>query len=309
MTTIPDAARVLVGARVSLHSRAVLAWFLALALARLAGADEIVIPEVHIPAQTIPGYTIPGYTIPAQRTPYGVIPEIVVPTIVVPDIHVPEVRTSRTVIELPDYHLISREDLVNYSRRTPQPVPRPAPLRITHESMSRSDRIQAFSAYDRRASSSLLELFADADTDRSGTLSWPELAAFQRRLMSSHRYRSNGYALHPVDFMKAGGGDCEDFSLVTVLLARFWGWDAYVACFFDRRSGHAIAMVRSPGPVPRNYQSFSLTGVRTLHGDSVPAGRYVPVDYEHVGSYSTALRAGMVMEYIMSPEQMYGEVM
>ena len=285
--------------------------FLTAALAPAAGADEIVIPAIHIPARVIPGRTIPGRSIPARQTPYGLIPEIVIPDIVVPEIYIPEVNTTRTVIDLEEYHLIAREDLVNYARSTPapQPVPRPEVLQLTHRPMSRTDRINAFASWDRRANASMLELFANADTDRSGTLGWPELAAFQQRLMRSHRYRTNRYALHPVDFMNAGGGDCEDFSLMTVLLARFWGWDAYVACFFDRRSGHAIAMVRSPGGVPRHYQSFTLQGIETLHGDHVASGRYVPVDYEHVGSYSTALRAGMVMQYIMSPERMYGEVM
>ncbi len=88
--------------------------------------------------------------------------------------------------------------------------------------------------------------YAAADTDRDGYLSWAELEAFQRALHREFRYLSNATALRPDEFQAQGGGDCEDWALMSCGLLRYWGWTAYVGSFVAPSGGeaHAVCLVR-----------------------------------------------------------------
>lgn len=267
-------------------------------------SQTITIPAIVIPARVIPGLHIPERRIPARRTPNGVIPEIVIPAIDIPAIRIPAINTAAVDVEIPDHAVLRQSEVRNYERSSTADQTRGT--RPTYLTMAREDRDRAFAEYFPHSNVPLLSLLASADLDRSGTLSWHELHVFQRRLVEDYQYLRNSMALSPDLFLYEGGGDCEDWALMTVALARYWGWDAYVAGFFDSRSGHALALVRSPDPVPDYYFSWDIRGARTLKGDRVPDGRYVPVDYDFVGGFSSALRAGMELRHYMNPDRMYG---
>lgn len=265
---------------------------------------EIVIPAINIPARTIPGYTIPERRIPERTTVYGVIPEIVIPSIEIPTIHVPAINTTEQAISIVGYEPIYRSNTERfYQQERPEQVSPHFPARTT---LTREERDAAFSTGFPYANRQLLNLFAAADVDRSGTLSWREFIIFQDRLYRSFSYIPINTALPPDEFLSRGGGNCVDWSLMTVAFARYWGWEAFVGAFFDAQSGHAVAFVRSPLAVPNDLMRINLRDARTQHGDLISDGTYVPVDYNQVGAYSSATRAGMRLEYFMNPDRMYG---
>ena len=156
----------------------------------------------------------------------------------------------------------------------------------------------------------LIALYLRADEDRNGYMSWPELASFQRRLDSSYRYSANGTAIRPDEFLAQGGGDCEDWSLVTAGLCRFWGWETYVGSIGpESGTGHAVALIRmNQKPNPR-YAYYHFNGNEVIGGRSVLEGYYVPVDYGYVGKLSSAVNRGWRLRGIYSPESIYGKIM
>lgn len=114
----------------------------------------------------------------------------------------------------------------------------------------RSLHLEINSVLFRRAtgiqSENLEALYAGADTDRDGYLTWREIQGFQRLLLRRYNYRNNATALRPDDFIALGGGDCEDWALVTCGLLRYWGWTGYVGAFYPPMggNGHAVCLVR-----------------------------------------------------------------
>ena len=172
-------------------------------------------------------------------------------------------------------------------------------------------RVQANARLFRRATGiydfPLEERYAAADTDRDGALSWSEVRSFQRALTRAFRYIANGTALRPDRFLRQGGGDCEDWALVTCGLLRFWGYEAYVGSIGDPSgmSGHAVCLVpQQERPVGMTY--FELRGFYTSSGAALPDGYYIPIDYEHVGRLSSAVESGWVLKRVYEPESLYG---
>ena len=154
----------------------------------------------------------------------------------------------------------------------------------------------------------LERLYADADRDRDGYLCWEEIRGFQRSLTRRYRYLRNTTALRPDQFLSQGGGDCEDWALVTCGLLRYWGWESYVGAFFppDGGDGHALCLVRWAEP-PRGFDCLRVAGgVSTWDGKAVRPGYYVPVDYELVGGTSNAVRPGWRLKCFYTPEAIYG---
>lgn len=155
----------------------------------------------------------------------------------------------------------------------------------------------------------VIERFAAADANGDEQLSWHEVEQFQSRLYQSMRYRHNPTALRPDFFYAAGGGDCEDFALVTAALFRYWGRDAYIASI-ENADGtfHAVAFVPADGPgvppKPAHYRTVLYSGSR-----SVPPGDYIPIDYQHVGAFSTAVVAPATLYAVDVPETLYGRPM
>lgn len=132
-------------------------------------------------------------------------------------------------------------------------------------------------------------LYAAADFNGNGRLSWEELAAFQITADSPFRYASNETVLRPDEFMAQGGGDCDDWAELTCGLLRYWGWDPYVGCFKSPSGdeAHAVCLVRVTD-VPAGFVFYTVTGGNE-RGASIPGGRYVPVDYAVVGGISNAM--------------------
>lgn len=156
----------------------------------------------------------------------------------------------------------------------------------------------------------LLRLYANADSDRDGALSWAELRSFQRALRAAYAYRSNLPALRPDEFLAEGGGDCEDWALVTCGLLRFWGRRAWVGSIGPAhpQAGHAVCLV-PVAALPPGMSGFEVAGLRTAEGEPVPDGLYVPVDYDVVGGLTNAVEEGWELREMYVPESIYGRTM
>ena len=156
----------------------------------------------------------------------------------------------------------------------------------------------------------LLARYADADKNCDAALSWSEIASFQRSLKQDFAYISNDVALRPDNFLVSGGGDCEDWSLVTAGLLRFWGYQTYIGSMrsSDNINRHAVCLVRlAEKPSGYFYYHFEESG--TFGGSYISSGYYVPIDYENVGSLTSAVGPGWELRHIYTPEKIYGMAM
>lgn len=156
----------------------------------------------------------------------------------------------------------------------------------------------------------VVDSFVAADADKSSSLSWAEIGAFQRRLRRDYTYMENETALRPDQFIAAGGGDCEDWSLVTAELLRFWRHEAYIGSIRspDDRRGHAVCLVRVSQKPPR-YMYYRFTESGSFGGSHIKAGYYIPIDYEQVGALTNAVEPGWELRHIYMPESIYGLAM
>ena len=265
-------------------------------------AETIVIPELHVPARHIPAVRIPGMHIPGQTTAFGDIPAIDVPEVYIPAIDIPAIDTTSYSIVYQDF---TPDRVETYKKSTPKAV-LPPPKYGKDETASRAEKYLAATPW---ATTALVRLFTLFDGDGSGSLTWSEVERFQQYVYSHFQYQANNTALRPDAFLAQGGGDCEDFSLLSCEFFRFWGWQAFVAGFFNSKEGHAVCFVKAERPVPFGYLSYQLIGTKTLEGDSIPDGTYVPVDYFAVGSYSSAVKAGMKLTEYFTPGRIYGVAM
>jgi len=189
------------------------------------------------------------------------------------------------------------------SYHTPAPTPKELPRNPS------AGRVASYLANTKGATRQLADLFTRFDLDSSGTLSWDEVEQFQKYVFRNYTYFRSQTALSPQDFQARGGGDCKAFSLISAEFFRFWGWTAWVATFFNSTAGHAICVVRADSTAPARYYRFHFTGRKTVEGDQVPDGDYVPIDYDIVGGFSTALEAGMKMRDLFTPRKIYGVVL
>jgi hypothetical protein len=196
---------------------------------------------------------------------------------------------------------------------SPRPAPKPAPGLVPEPPAAdilTDDRASDFRAATGIASPQLEAIYRGADRDGDDALDWDELSAFQSRLDRTYAYRSNALALRPDQFLAQGGGNCEDWALFSCGLLRFWGWDPYVGSFApsEHAVGHAVCLARVTG-YPSRFSAWTMDGDGTLGGYSVKAGKYVPVDYDHVGELSNAVGDGWRLRAIWRPEAIYGEAM
>ncbi len=261
---------------------------------------EIEIPEIYLPAIYVPARVIPGFV-----TKNGiVIDEIYIPEINLPAVLIPKASTKARTIIIPDYSVITREQVEKYLRLYDKNVQRLKPL--SYQYMSAQERNEAFQIVSPYADSFILKIFSSADIDNSGTLSLNELIYFQNLISKNYSYQNNNIALRPDAFLKNGGGDCEDWALLTAAFCLYWGWDAYIGCFYgDSNIGHALCLVKYPFNVPKDFISWKIDKSETAEGDIIQNGNYIPVDYNYVGSFSNAIQAGMKLKYVCTPEKMY----
>jgi hypothetical protein len=154
----------------------------------------------------------------------------------------------------------------------------------------------------------LASRYLDADLNGSSRLSFDELDTFQDRTFREFRYEANERALRPDEFLAAGGGDCEDFALYTAGLLRFWGWEPYIASFAgsNEGTGHAVCLSYEEGAFPSDYTYFRIDEWTTEDGSTLKPGSYVPIDYDHVGSLSSAVHPGWKLRSVYTPEKAWG---
>ncbi len=146
----------------------------------------------------------------------------------------------------------------------------------------------------------VIDLFAWADGNQDGEVSWEEMQRFQSALDLNYRYELNPTALRPDEFMAAGGGDCEDWALMTAGMLQFWGIPVFIGSLSSSTGHHAIALVPTTR-VPPGAMTIDIPA-----GGSLRAGSYVPIDYEHVGCLSNAVAREFTVERIWVPEEIYG---
>ena len=82
--------------------------------------------------------------------------------------------------------------------------------------------------YNKRAienighhSQKVLDIFKEADSNNDHKISFNELQRFQNWLVRNFKYKQNEIALHPDDFIAQGGGDCEDFAIMTCSMLNY----------------------------------------------------------------------------------------
>jgi len=144
------------------------------------------------------------------------------------------------------------------------------------------------------------DLFAGADGNRDGEVSWEEIQRFQTALDRNYRYELNPTALRPDEFLAAGGGDCEDWALMTAGLLRFWGIPVFIGSLSSSTGNHAVALVPATS-IPPGAMTIEVPA-----GGGLRSGSYVPIDYAHVGRLSNAVARRFTVERVWVPEEIYG---
>jgi len=157
--------------------------------------------------------------------------------------------------------------------------------------------------YGNSISPKTIKIFRDADTNGDGNISVSELKAFQIWLKRSFKYKENATALHPDDFIAQGGGDCEDFAIMTTCMLNYHGVVAYVAMFGRVTvNKHAVCIAQVTADKTPGYLYY------TLSGWGIPSGLYIPIDYEKVGGLSAIDRRWKIARVYM-PVRIYGVYM
>ncbi len=161
----------------------------------------------------------------------------------------------------------------------------------------------------------LNKMYANADLNGDWKLSWYEIKKFQKRLYTHYKYIPNKIALKPDQFIQQGGGDCEDWALMTAGLLTYWGYKAYVGTLSNKNypEGHAICLAYSPTKPPKGIGYIKVhkgSPLLLYNLDNPPSGYYIPIDYTTVGGYSTAItsrkRGKWYYSAIYLPERIYG---
>ncbi len=189
----------------------------------------------------------------------------------------------------------------------PEPQPKPAPVEEAY-AMKIQQRIKRFKEITGIEHQGLIDWYVAADSNRNLELSWDEIQNFQNELVKCYTYKPNLTALNPVVFVAEGGGDCEDFALVTAGLIRFWDGLPYIAGFAPgpHAEGHAVCLVYSEvEPDSGTYYVIDEPAF-VWSGENAPAGYYIPIDYEYVRSTSNAMGSGWYLQTLYGPEKMYG---
>lgn len=165
---------------------------------------------------------------------------------------------------------------------------------------------QKLAASARLHDEALLSRFEAADMNGNARLEWEEIERFQSQLFSEFAYRENDTALAPHRFLSEGGGDCEDWALVTAALLRFWGIECLVGIVVDGKSSgsHAVALMRSYSP-PAGAETLHVHEWMIRHVPNGQRGLYVPVDYDSVGAMSSPVGPDYWYIWVDRPEFLY----
>ena len=144
-------------------------------------------------------------------------------------------------------------------------------------------------------------LFQQADRNNDKKISLDELQIFQNWLVNSYKYKNNETALTPDDFITQGGGDCEDFAIMTCCMLNYHGVVAYVAGFGKVTvNKHAVCLLKIKEPIPPGFLYY------TINYWNVPDGYYTPIDYEKIGGLKAIDRRWKIAR-INKPVDMFGK--
>lgn len=149
----------------------------------------------------------------------------------------------------------------------------------------------------------LTRMFGNADANRDGWLSWGEITHFQSRLFRSYRYLTNATALRPEQFLAAGGGDCEDWAIMTAVFLRFWGMNPAIGSISSSTGQHAVTFVPASN-VPEHH--LLITAWDPTNMDFYHEVVYTPVDYYVVGGLSGAVGTDYQLTTVYHPPDMFG---
>lgn len=151
-------------------------------------------------------------------------------------------------------------------------------------------------------SANVKQLFKSADNNKDKKILVGELQMFQYRLLREFKYKHNKTALHPNDFVAQGGGDCEDFAIMTTCMLNHYGIVAYVASFGRVTTNkHSLCMVKITRPMPPGYLYY------TLNGWGVPSGAYMPIDYDKIGGLKVIDRRWKIARMV-KPIDIFGAI-
>lgn len=146
----------------------------------------------------------------------------------------------------------------------------------------------------------VLNIFKSADKNRNGYISQSELQSFQNWLVGTYKYKANETALRPDDFLSQGGGDCEDFAIMTCCMLNYHGIVAYIANYGRVTiNKHALCLVQIKKPVPAGFIYYEMQYY-------VPEGIYIPIDYDTIGGLEAIDRRWKIAS-ISIPKEMYGK--
>jgi hypothetical protein len=154
------------------------------------------------------------------------------------------------------------------SRHTPWPEPAPDRSR---RSWRRNPTVRRY--------------FEGFDGNGDGVIDWGEIETFQQTVFETFHYRSNGRVLDPAEFMRYGGGDCDDFATFSAAFLEYHGYDAYVMVVErtgDPSSAHAVAALYL-GEHTYEAGYHSIDAGPLYSGGSHGGGNYVLLDYWKVG--------------------------
>lgn len=152
----------------------------------------------------------------------------------------------------------------------------------------------------------VLHEYRTKDADGDGTISWVELMAFLNKWWYIFDYRDNAYAMHPNEFFFSATGDCEDFAIFVADFLRYWGFPAYVGVVESDAGRHAVALVQVPS-TPEPYDVIYLDVAEPVHGEVVPEGHYLIIDYTKVGGFSPGTVEGAWwLAEVWPPSVLYG---
>ena len=127
--------------------------------------------------------------------------------------------------------------------------------------------------------------FDGFDANADGVINWGEIKTFQQTVFETFQYRLNGRVLDPAEFMRYGGGDCDDFATFSAAFLEYHGYDAYVMVVErtgDPSSAHAVAaLYLGEDTYEAGYHSIEAGPLYS--GGSHGGGNYVLLDYWKVG--------------------------
>ena len=154
----------------------------------------------------------------------------------------------------------------------------------------------------------LLSIYSEADTNKNGFLSWKEIQNFQMKINRDFEYIFNDTALRPDEFVKNGGGDCEDWALFTAGLLRFWNYETYIGSLNFKDNYHAVTLVKVK-ELPFRFKGYKITSAEMESGETLPEGIYTCIDYYRVGRVTKASGRKPRLIRVSNPEWYYGRKM